>query len=94
MPKGNGKDQEQAAAQPEGQAPQEQRFPVMALIAINPQSGQMMLQINDQIVQDKIAFLFAVAQLGLGNAMTEYQKQQGPKVLRPNPPGIIKPPGL
>ena len=92
MSKGNGRDQEQAA-QPEGQ-PEPERFPVMALISMNPQTGQMMLQINDQIVQDKIAFFFAVAQLGLGNAMGEYQKQQGPQILRPRAPGIIKPPGL
>ena len=90
MAEENGRDEAQQAAE----QPEPERFPVMALIAINPKSGQMMLQINDQIVQDKMAFLFAVAQLGLGNAMTEYQKQKGPQILRPNPPGVIKPPGL
>ena len=94
MAKGHGRDEAQQAAEQPGEQPEPERFPVMALIAINPKSGQMMLQINDQIVQDKMAFLFAVAQLGLGNAMTEYQKQKGPQILRPNPPGVIKPPGL
>ena len=92
MAKGNGKDQEQAA-QPE-QQPESERLPVMGLIVINPQNGQLMLQINDQVVQDRTAFFFAVTQLGLGNAMTEYQKEKAPQILRPNPPGIIKPPGL
>ncbi len=84
----NGNDEaQQAAAQeagPEEPAAEEaQRLPVMGLVVINPQTGQLMLQINEGMVKDKMQFFLAITQLGLGNAMSENQKQQASKILVP-----------
>lgn len=97
MNKTNGKDEEQQAAaealqaeaqqvadqQPGAEGEEPQRLPIMALVVINPQNGQLMLQINENIVQDRMAFFMALSQLGMGNAMNEHQKQQTSKIMVP-----------
>ena len=97
MSKSNGKDEAQQAAgealreeaqqiadqQPGAEGEEPQRLPIMALVVINPQNGQLMLQINENIVQDRMAFFMALSQLGMGNAMNEHQKAQTSKILVP-----------
>jgi len=73
---GNGQDQQQEQEQPAG-------LPIMALIVINPETGALGLQVNDNIVQDRLKFFLAVGQLALGNANNEHDKAQSSKILVP-----------
>ena len=90
MSKTNGKDEEKTTEQAEGQPRQ---MPVLGLIVIDPENGQLAMQINDQIVQDRMQFFLAVGQLGLGNAMNEHGKAQASKIAVPERK-ILRPPGL
>jgi len=90
MSKTNGKDEEKATEQAEGQPRQ---MPVLGLIVIDPDTGQLSMQINEQLVKDRIQFFLAVGQLGLGNAMSDHHKAQVSKIAVPERK-ILRPPGL
>ena len=80
----NGKDEEQQAGEQQPQdAPEPERMAVLGVIAVNPVNGALQLQINQNVVKDKMAFFLAVSQLALGNATSEHHKQNTSKILVP-----------
>ena len=81
MGKTNGKDEEQAAEQPDEQ--ESQQFAIAAVITVDPANGAMQLRPNDQIIKDRMKFFLALGQLALGNATTEHHKRNTSKILVP-----------
>ena len=93
MAKGNGKDQEQAA-QPEEQAEGAPPLLVLGMIVVVRESGELRIQYNHEAVKDKVDFFSTIIRICVNEIQTAHHEQQAPQILRPNPPGVIKPPGL
>ncbi len=95
MTKGNGKDQEQqAAAQPEEQAEGSPPLLVLGMIVVVRESGELRIQYNHEAVKDRVDFFSTIIRICVNEIQTAHHEKPGPQILRPNPPGVFKPPGL